>query len=257
MPSASIRRLLGTCVVALSAAMAWPCHAQTQDPGAVVTSIPCHFGSAPPRPGPACLLAHQDLGALPHEPVYWHIDQYASEAEARSAAGPQSTVVSDFGTVWLFTVAAKGWKAKGATHAATIGPLPMPAATDVSAEYVHSLFAPGMSAPIHKHSGPETFYALDGDTCLETPNGVHVATGPGNQLLMPAGHPMLLMAIGKVPRRAFALILHDTALPSTTRVGDWVPAGLCEGRLSEDGKKVAPHNHADNGSHGCFSFTCS
>lgn len=28
-----------------------------------------------------------------------------------------------------------------------------------------------MSAPIHKHSGPEAFYALDGDTCLEMPGG--------------------------------------------------------------------------------------
>ncbi|WP_448101553.1 hypothetical protein [Luteibacter jiangsuensis] len=44
---------------------------------------------------------------------------------------------------------------------------------------------------------------------------------------MPGGPPMLLMAIGTVPRRGFALILHDSTQPPTTRVTDWKPAGLC------------------------------
>lgn len=210
--------------------------AQTQDAGAVVPSHPCHFSrDTPPRPGPACLLAHQELGALADGPVYWHIDTFKSQAAARSAQGSTGTIVADYGTVWLFTIAGEHWSAKGGTHIATIGPLPVRKAAAFSAEYIHSLFVPGMSAPIHKHSGPEAFYALDGDTCLEMPGGAQVGTGPGNRLIMPAGDPMLLMAVGTVPRRAFALILHDATLPATTRVNEWQPAGLCQARLGARG----------------------
>ncbi|QDE41320.1 hypothetical protein FIV34_20035 [Luteibacter pinisoli] len=198
-----------------------------QGPGLVVTSRPCDFGNAPLAPGPACLLARQDIGALPNGPVYWHIETFPDEASALLAKEASGTVVMDFGKVWLFTIAPKDWTAKAGTHVATIGPLPVAKAEDFSAEYVHSFFAPGTSAPIHKHSGPEAFYAIDGDTCLEMPGGAQTGRGPGNTVVMPGGEPMLLMAIGKVPRRAFALVLHDSTLPATTRVNDWTPAGVC------------------------------
>lgn len=61
-----------------------------------------------------------------------------------------------------------------------------------------------MTAPLHIHSGPEAFYALTGDSCLETPDDVQVARGPGNKLLVKGGPPMQLMALGTVLRRAFA-----------------------------------------------------
>jgi hypothetical protein len=234
MPSSSFRLAVAARYAIAFAACTQvfpPGIAQTQDPGAVVTSLPCRFGDAAPTPGPACLLAHQELGALPDEAVYWHIDEFTDEASAQAAKEAGGTVVTDYGKVWLFTVAGKTWHAKRGKHAATIGPLPVTKAASFSAEYVHSLFTPGMSAPIHKHSGPEAFYALDGDTCLEMPGGAHTGIGPGNHLVVPGGDPMLLMAIGKVPRRAFALILHDSTLPPTTRVGDWQPDGLCKAKL--------------------------
>ncbi|MGE7138973.1 hypothetical protein ACQKIE_15215 [Luteibacter sp. NPDC031894] len=134
--------------------------------------------------------------------------------------------------MWLFTVAGKHWRAQGGAHAATLGPLPVTKADSFSAEYVHSFFSPGMSAPVHKHSGPEGFYAMEGDTCLEMPGGTHTGFGPGNTVVSSGGEPMQLMAIGTVPRRAFALILHDATLPATTRVTDWKPSGVCEAKLS-------------------------
>lgn len=175
MPSSSFRlsgRALFVVALALCGNVVSLCAAQTQDPGVVVTFSPCHFGDTPPRPGPACLLAHQDLGALPDSPIYWHIDQFAMRAEAEAARQSTGTVVTDFGKVWLFTIAGATWHAKAGTHVASIGPLPMLPATGYSAEYVHSLFLPSMSAPIHRHSGPEAFYAVDGDTCLEMPGDV-------------------------------------------------------------------------------------
>ncbi|HEY9131738.1 MAG TPA: hypothetical protein VIM98_08300 [Dyella sp.] len=144
-----------------------------------------------------------------------------------------SSVVEAFGEVWLFTIERKDWQSKGGTHASIIGPLPLQPATSYTAEYLRSVFTPGMKAPLHIHSGPEAFYAVSGDTCLETPDGMRLGRGPGNTLLIPGGPPMSLMAIGKEPRRGFALILHDAAKPPTTLIHDWQPRGLCEGQLTQ------------------------
>lgn len=196
--------------------------------GQVVTSRPCHFvPHASAVVGPACLLARVELGALPREPIYWYLDTFADLAAATAAKTARGVVVEDYDTIWLFTIAGKRWQAKGARHVARIGPLPVTPAPTFDAEYIHSLFAPGTASPAHKHSGPEAFYALNGDTCVEMPDGLHTATGPGNSLVMPGAEPMLLMATGSVTRRAFALVLHDATLPATTRVDQWKPAGLC------------------------------
>lgn len=84
-----------------------------------------------------------------------------------------------------------------------------------------------MTAPLHVHSGPEAFYALHGDTCLETPDGVQRATGDGHSLVIRGGPPMVLTATGTTVREGFALILHDAHEPPTTMIHDWQPKGLC------------------------------
>jgi TolB protein len=219
--------LLAGAVLLPGALLAPAGQARAQD--VVVTSRPCSIeATRDPVPGPACLVGRAEIGRLPADAVYWHIDTFPDIASANAARGSNGTVVTDFGKVWLFTIAGKAWRAKGGAHVAAIGPLPVQPADAFVAEYVHSMFSPGDSAPIHRHSGPEAFYALDGDTCLEMPHGVLTGKGPGNTLIMPAGEPMLLMAAGSVPRRAFALVLHDATLPATTRVGTWKPKGLCK-----------------------------
>lgn len=82
-----------------------------------------------------------------------------------------------------------------------------------------------LACPVH--SGPEAFYAISGDTCLETPDGVQMGRGPGNSLIVRGGPPMLLMATGNDTRKGFALILHNPAHPATTLVQDWQPKCLC------------------------------
>ncbi|MET0279988.1 MAG: hypothetical protein ABW278_02530 [Steroidobacteraceae bacterium] len=185
--------------------------------------------------GPACLLARQGLPALPAAPLYWHLDQFASREAAQLAAGTHSTVVEAFGSVWLFTIEGQSWRPQGGKHVSDVGPLPVQPAPAYAAEYLRSIFSPGMTAPLHVHSGPEAFYAVSGDTCLETPDGFQLGRGPGNSLSIRGGPPMLLMAIGKVPRQGFALILHDASLPPTTLTHDWHPQGLCERQFKEAG----------------------
>jgi quercetin dioxygenase-like cupin family protein len=184
--------------------------------------------------GPACLLAHALLAQLPEGKIYWHIDRFPSRVLAERAGMPTSAVVDAFGSTWLFTLAKAGWRSKGGEHLSRIGPLPVVPASSYNAEYLRSIFTPGTTAPLHVHSGPEVFYAVSGDTCLETPGGMQIGRGPGNSLMIKAGPPMLLMAIGKVPRRGFALILHDSHQPPTTLTQAWQPEGLCARQLSLD-----------------------
>ena len=194
---------------------------------AQATARPCVQGADAEQPGPACLLASVPVGSI-STPLYWHIDQFATEAAAGAASTDQGTIVSAYGKIWLFTLAGKDWLAAGGRRMARIGPLPIETTSGLTAEYLRSVFAPGQTAPLHVHSGPEAFYAMTGGTCLETPDGVRKATGPNNVLLIQAGPPMLLKAIGHEPRRGFALILHETGLPPTTLIHDWAPKGLCD-----------------------------
>jgi len=182
--------------------------------------------------GPACLMARQDIAALPAGPLFWHLDKFSSMPAARAGATATGSVVEAFGDIWLFTIERRGWRPKGGQHVAKIGPLPVEPAPSYSAEYLRSVFNSGTSAPLHMHSGPEAFYAVSGDTCLESPDGIELGRGPGNKLVIRGGPPMLLMAIGRIQRRGFALILHDTTKPPTTLIHDWQPKGLCRQQLS-------------------------
>lgn len=191
------------------------------------TSRTCS-GQAGETPGPACLVAHQHLGALPRAPLFWNVYTFADLPTAERAKPASGVVVQAFGQIWLFDIGDKGRKVEGGLHMADVGPLPTEADQGAfSAEYLKSTFSPGMSAPVHVHSGPEAFYAISGASCLETPDGVQVARGPGHALMVRRGPPMLLKAIGHETRQGFALILHAEGAPPTTLTTAWTPKGLC------------------------------
>lgn len=217
-------KMLGGFV--LTAALAWPSLVLAQ-----ATTRPC---SAIEIAGPACLLAHSQLPSLPAGKVYWHLDRFSSKSDAERAAISTSVVVEAFSSVWLFTITKSGWHARGGKHVSTVGPLPIAPAATYATEYIRSVFEPGTTAPLHVHSGPEAFFAVEGDTCLETPQGIRIGRGTGNQMMIEAGPPMLLMAIGRIPRKGFALILHDASQPPTTLTQAWKPRGLCARQLSAD-----------------------
>jgi hypothetical protein len=217
------RRLLGYAAIA---AFAIPDLA-----GAQATTRQC---SAVEEAGSACLLARKELPSLPAGQIFWHLDRFPSKDAAEQASIPTSAVVESFGSTWLFTLASSGWRASGGEHVSKIGPLPVAQGSTFAAEYLRSIFNPGATAPLHLHSGPEAFYAVTGDTCLETPEGVQMGRGAGNSLMINGGSPMLLMAIGKNPRRGFALILHDAHRAPTTLTRAWLPKGLCARQLLTD-----------------------
>jgi quercetin dioxygenase-like cupin family protein len=167
------------------------------------------------------------LGQLPQRPIFWHLDTYTTRAEAQAAKGPRGTVIESLGKVWLLTIDVAGWRPSGGERVAEIGPLPVRADTKYSAQYMEAIFTPGMTSAIHRHSGPEAWYTLAGETCLETPEGKMVGRAGGSHVIVPGGPPMHLTATGTETRRALVLILHDSSQPSTTLAQDWKPKGLC------------------------------
>jgi quercetin dioxygenase-like cupin family protein len=175
------------------------------------------------------IIAHDPLGQLAAPQTFWHLDAYPTRAAAEAGKGPRGTVVESLGKVWLLTIEIAGWRPSGGERVAEIGPLPVTAGEKYSAMYMEAIFTPGMTAPAHTHSGPEAWYTLAGETCLETREGKQVGRAGGPPVIVPDG-PMHLTAIGKEQRRALVLILHDSSKPPTTLVHDhdWTPKGLCK-----------------------------
>ena len=145
-----------------------------------------------------------------------------------SAKGERGTVVEALGRVWLLTIADAGWRPslKG-ERVAEIGPLPVAAGEQYKAQYMEVVFKPGMTSSVHRHGGPEAWYTLAGETCLETPDGKLTGRAGGQHVIVPGGPPMHLTATGSELRRALVLILHESSKPATSLAQDWKPKGLC------------------------------
>jgi quercetin dioxygenase-like cupin family protein len=174
------------------------------------------------------IMASEPLGLLGQLPIYWHIDNYASRADAEAAKDARGTVVESLGKVWLFTIAQAGWRPSGGERIAEIGPLPIKPDAAYTADYMEAVFKPGMKSTAHRHSGPEAWYTLTGETCLETPEGTMVGRAGGRYVIVPGGPPMELTATGTEVRRAQVLILHDSSQPPSSLAPDWQPKGLCQ-----------------------------
>jgi quercetin dioxygenase-like cupin family protein len=174
------------------------------------------------------ILVDQPVGRIEQAQIFWHLDVYPTLAEAEKAKGPRGTVVESLGKVWMLTIEKAGWRpALKGERIAEIGPLPVIPGEPYSAVFMEAILNPGMTSAIHTHSGPEAWYTLAGETCLETPGGKLVGSAGGAPVIVPGGPPMLLTATGTEQRRALTLILHESSKAPTTVIHDWTPRGLC------------------------------
>jgi hypothetical protein len=174
------------------------------------------------------ILTGQEVGRLPQMPMFWHLTKYASRAEAELAKGPRGTVIDALEKIWLSTIAEAGWQPPGGAAVAAIGPLLGISGEPYTALYMEANSAPGnQSGNIHRHDGPEAWYNLSGEVCLETPDGMRIGRA-GESMIAAPGPPMTAMTVGAGRRRSLVLILHESAKPSVTRVSDWTPKGLCK-----------------------------
>jgi quercetin dioxygenase-like cupin family protein len=175
------------------------------------------------------IITDQPLGALAKDQVFWHLDTYATRAAAEADKGPRSMVVESLGKVWLLTIDEDSWRPAKGQRVTKIGPLPVIAGEKYSAQYMEAIFTPGMTSVIHNHSGPEAWYTMSGETCLESSDGlVQIGRAGGPPVIVRSGLSMHLTATGTETRRSLVLILHETSKPATTLVHDWAPKGLCK-----------------------------
>jgi quercetin dioxygenase-like cupin family protein len=178
------------------------------------------------------------LGPLAATPQYWHI--YEMRVPGAAKAGPiaGATVVQSFARTWVFAIAPERWQVPGAEKVATIGPLQVTPQASYTARYMEASFPPDLSTALigHRHPGSEAWYVLSGTQCLETPNGLILASA-GQAAMVPEGWPMAISAVGARTRRALVLVLHRSDEPYSMPVhqhthagaphADWTPRGLC------------------------------
>ena len=177
------------------------------------------------------IMADDPIGPFTKSPMFWHLDEYATPAAADADKGPRSTIVESLGRVWLMTIEDEKWRPVHGNRVSEIGPLTIVVGEKYSTQYMEAIFTPGMTAPAHIHSGPEAWYTLAGETCLETSDGhTQVGRAGGPPVIVPMGLSMHLTATGTEQRRSLVLILHKSSEPVTTMVHDWTPKGLCKNK---------------------------
>lgn len=177
------------------------------------------------------ILTEQSLGTLAPGSAFWHVTRFGSRTAAErenSTASVKGTVIDALGAPWLVTIADSAWRPHGGRQVAVIGPLPITLGVAYAAVYMEATMRPGMKSMIHRHSGPEAWYTIQGETCLETPDGTQVGRPGRPPVIVPGGQPMELTATGTAKRESLVLILHDASQPPTSMESTWKPRGLCQ-----------------------------
>ena len=162
---------------------------------------------------------------FPQAAVYWHLHAFGSRQAAEAARSSAGIVVEEGGRVWLSEFGAREAAPSGGEAVAVVGPLQLSPAKSYSAVLSYAVMRPGDSSRVHTHPGPEGWYVLAGEQCLETPEGASRA-GAGKTMTVPPNVPMELHVTGTTVRRAFALVIHDSAQQRGV-ASDWKPAGKC------------------------------
>ena len=144
------------------------------------------------------ILADDSVGTPMKSPVFWHIDAYSTRATAEEDKSPRSTIVEVQGKILLMTIEKENERRRHGERVKNIGPLDIYAGENYSAQYMEVVFTPGMTSLAHLHGGPEAWYMLSGEGCLETSDGnVHYARVGGPPMIVPAGLKMFLTDHGK------------------------------------------------------------
>jgi quercetin dioxygenase-like cupin family protein len=225
-----ILQILRTCGLAagslgLCAGLAMDAAAQAHD------STLQHVECKRPVPGksPAVLgctiLAQRTVQKLPRGPLFWYLVAFPTRAAAEAAAGPTSVVAHAEGRNWVFTIAPDDGGPWRGELVAQVGPLELPRMKAYTIEAAVAVIPPGSRSRVHTHAGPEAWYLLAGEQCLETPAGARRA-GAGQSMTQAGFTPMQLVVTGNVVRHALVLVVHD-AFTGFGAPSDWKPPGRC------------------------------
>ncbi len=157
--------------------------------------------------------------------IYWHLRTFPNRGAADAAKSSTGVVVEEEGRVWLSEFGPKDSAPRGGEAVAVIGPLELLPAKTYDAEIAYAVLRPGDRSRVHTHPGPEAWYVLAGEQCLETPAGTRKAH-TGETMFVAPSVAMELSVTGTSVRRAFAVVIHDSTKEWGTP-SDWKPTGAC------------------------------
>jgi quercetin dioxygenase-like cupin family protein len=217
---------LSVILIAPSVALAQVKPSDIHEHGAVACIESPTPGKRPPSADCAILL-QKKFSSLPPGPLVWRFENFSTVKAAQDASTPASVVVEAAGKIWLLTLAAKGGRSKGGTLVAETELLPLiPPGPTYNIIVAEADLGPEANVMTHKHSGPETWYLLSGEQCLELPDRA-LRARMGETMSAPAETPMKLNILGPGKRDALFLVVHDSSKPFNTFL-DWNPKGLCQ-----------------------------
>ena len=178
------------------------------------------------------LLGKMKVSQFPEAPLFWCLNRFPTRKAAEAAKVQNSLVAEAEGQSWLFSFGSKSAAPKSGELVASIGPLQLTSdkLAKVSLYEIVAYLAvmlPGTYTRVHVHPGPEAWYVLNGEQCLETPAGVMKA-GTGESMFAPPMTPMRLTNSGSSVRRALFIVIHDANQPWTIPANDWKPSGACD-----------------------------
>ena len=178
------------------------------------------------RPDFGCFNVASEEGLqFPKRQVYWQIGTFANRAAAEAARSATGIVVEEDGRVWLSEFGSRDLMVKGGQAVATVGPLQLPPAKAFTAVLSYAVMRPGDRSRVHTHPGPEGWYMIVGEQCLETPSGANRAKA-GGTMTVPPNVPMQLSIKGTEVRKSLVLVLHDSS-QARGMASQWSPPGAC------------------------------
>jgi len=176
---------------------------------------------------PGCwIIASMAFSATAGRPVFWHVYELPANGAVETGGTSAGQVVYAYGRKWLWIVADRDWRPNTGRHVATVGPMLPLTSGPHTASFAEATFAPGMRSRIHTHPGPEAWVVLEGEQCLETPEGI-IRVAAGHDMMVRGGIPMALFGTGTRTRRALVLVLHPADRSWGMTHTGWQPTGAC------------------------------
>jgi quercetin dioxygenase-like cupin family protein len=190
--------------------------------------VKCSENSPERRGEEGCtILATKPLLGSLTKAQYWHLDRFDSLEDAKKAAGPNSVAAQAHGSFWLMSVEEKEEDHHGGRHVTWIGPLTLPASARITMRVQSTLLLPGGLTPIHTHSGPEMFFVVAGEQCLEFSESSQRLSA-GQSYIIPTDVIHRGIVSGSEARRALVLVLHDSDRPGSHDLADSTPLIPCK-----------------------------
>jgi len=175
--------------------------------------IRCIADSPERRGEPGCAIVRDKRLPGPLlAPVLWHIDEFPTVADAQRVETPRSLAIVAHGSAWLYSLEADTTNHHGGKHRAVVGPIPVRPNQLYSMMAMSAYFTPGQYSVVHTHPGPEAWWVLEGEQCLQTTRTT-IRARAGQGAIVAEGDTMRMVGTGTGPRRALILILHDADKP--------------------------------------------